>query len=224
MLEPEEAATLTDQEALQLIFLPGISTRDVPGKLSGRGVGMDVVKTNIGRVGGVVDVHSEAGIGSKFTITLPITLAIISALMVRVGANVYAIPLSSVQEAVMLDGAAVRTIEGREIVTMRGESLPICRLAELFLLPAPRDPSRRLLVVVAAAATRRCGFVVDHILGRQDIVIKPLSGPLRGVAGFAGATELGDQRIGLVIDVPSLLEEALASTALPRLAGAGSHG
>jgi len=224
VLEPEEAADLTDQEALQLIFLPGISTRDVPGKLSGRGVGMDVVKTNIGRLGGVVDVHSEAGIGSKFTITLPITLAIISALMVRVGTNVYAIPLSSVQEAVMLDGAAVRTIEGREIVTMRGESLPICRLADLFLLPAPPDPSRRLLVVVAAAATRRCGFVVDHILGRQDIVIKPLSGPLRGVSGFAGATELGDQRIGLVIDVPSLLEEALASTSLPRLAGGGAHG
>jgi len=186
-------------------------------------VGMDVVKTNIGRLGGVVDVHSELGIGSKFTITLPITLAIIAALMVRVGLSVYAIPLSSVQEAVMLDGASVRSIEGREIVTMRGESLPICRLTELFQLSAPTEPTRRLLLVVAAAATRRCGFVVDDIIGRQDIVIKPLSGPLRGVAGFAGATELGDQRIGLVIDVPALLEEALAITSLPRAIGAG-HG
>ncbi len=223
VITSEEAAVLTPQEALQLIFVPGISTREAAGKLSGRGVGMDVVKTNIGRLGGVVDVHSEVGIGTKLTITLPITLAIIAALMVRVGESVYAIPLSSVQEAVMLDGASVRTIEGREIVTMRGESLPICRLTELFQLPEPRDPSRRLLVVVAAAAARRCGFVVDHILGRQDIVIKPLSGPLRGVSGFAGATELGDQRIGLVIDVPSLLEEALASSSLSRTIGA-AHG
>lgn len=223
VITPEDATELTDQEALQLIFIPGISTREGAGKLSGRGVGMDVVKTNIGRLGGVVDVHSELGIGSKLTITLPITLAIIAALMVRVGESVYAIPLSSVQEAVMLDGSSVRSVEGREIVTMRGESLPICRLAQLFRLSKEPGPSRRLLVVVAAAAARRCGFVVDHILGRQDIVIKPLSGPLRGVPGFAGATELGDQRIGLVIDVPSLLEEALASSTLPRAMGAASH-
>lgn len=215
ILTADEAKELSRRDILHLIFVPGVTTREGAGKLSGRGVGMDVVKTNIARLGGVVDVHSEFGIGTKLTITLPITLAIISALMVRVGPSTYAVPLSSVQEAVMVDPSAVRLVEGRELVTMRGASLPLCRLDLLFGVRAPgvpADPARKLIVVVAAAASLRCGFVVDDILGRQDIVIKALTGPLRGTRGFAGATELGDQRIGLVVDIPSLLEEAMSST------------
>jgi two-component system chemotaxis sensor kinase CheA len=187
---------------------------------------MDVVKTNIGRLGGVVDVHSEKGIGSKFTITLPITLAMISALMVSVRDHTYAVPLSSVQEAVMVDAAKVRVVEGRELVTMRGDSLPLCRLRDLFATGSSESAtaaSRRLLVVVASAASRRCGFVVDDILGRQDIVLKPLTGPLRASPGFAGATELGDQRVALVIDVPSLLEEALSAAGPHKVVGGAGH-
>jgi len=210
VLTAHEAGELSPRERLSLIFLPGISTRSQAGRLSGRGVGMDVVKTNIGRLGGVVDVHSELGIGSKFTITLPITLAMISALMVRVGLQIYAVPLSSVQEALFIDPHQVRDVEGREIATVRGRSLPLCRLAGLFGVP-PSARGNRLLVVVASAASRRCGFVVDDIQGRQDIVIKALTGPLRTAPGFAGATELGDQRVALVLDMPMLLEEALSS-------------
>ena len=227
VLSREEANDLSQRERLALIFLPGVTTRAGAGSISGRGVGMDVVKTNIGRLGGVVDVHSELGIGSKFTITLPITLAMISALMVSVRDHTYAVPLSSVQEAVMVDAAKVRVVEGRELVTMRGESLPLWRLRDLFRTEgseADDGTSRRLLVVVASAASLRCGFVVDDILGRQDIVIKPLTGPLRSVPGFAGATELGDQRVALVVDVPSLLEEALSAAGPRKVLGGASHG
>ncbi|MCU0693335.1 MAG: chemotaxis protein CheA, partial [Polyangiaceae bacterium] len=217
----EEASELSRRERLALIFAPGVTTRSDAGKLSGRGVGMDVVKTNIGRLGGVVDVHSELGIGTKFTITLPITLAMISALMVRVSDNIYAVPLSSVQEAVLVDVRAVRTLQGRQLVTMRGESLPLCFLDVLFgdRRAGVSPGARKLLIVVASAASCRCGFVVDDILGRQDIIIKALSGPLRGAPGFAGATELGDQRVGLVLDIPALLEEALTGIAGPRVLG-----
>ncbi len=216
LLTTEDAHELTERERLALIFLPGLSTRSEPGSLSGRGVGMDVVKTNIGRLGGVVDVQSELGIGTKLTITLPITLAMISALMVRVGDATYAVPLSSVQEALLVDAPSVREVEGREIATVRGKSLPLCRLGVMFGHdPSERDASR-LLIVVATAASHRCGFVVDDIVGRQDIVIKALTGPLRAVSGFAGATELGDQRVALVLDMPLLLEEAMSPTALPK--------
>ncbi|HQK18118.1 MAG TPA: chemotaxis protein CheW, partial [Polyangiaceae bacterium] len=213
LLTAEEANELTDRDRVELVFLPGLSTRSEPGRLSGRGVGMDVVKTNIGRLGGVVDVQSEKGIGTKLTITLPITLAMISALMVRVGEAIYAMPLSSVQEALLVDPSSVREVEGREIATVRGKSLPLCRLEMLFELEkTERDPSGRMLVVVATAASNKSGFVVDDIVGRQDIVIKALTGPLRGIGGFAGATELGDQRVALVLDMPMLLEEAMSTT------------
>jgi len=217
-LSESESNELSERDRLELIFLPGISTRAEAGKLSGRGVGMDVVKTNIGRLGGVVDVHSDLGIGSKFTITLPITLAMISALMVRVSDQTFAVPLASVQEALLIDFSEIRDVEGREIATVRGKSLPLCRLNELFELQRAQHPANgsRLLVVVASAASRRCGFVVDDIEGRQDIVIKSLTGPLRSTSGFAGATELGDQRVALVLDVPMLLEEAMSSVSLSK--------
>ena len=216
LLTMDEARELTERERLALIFLPGLSTRSEPGSLSGRGVGMDVVKTNIGRLGGVVDVQSELGIGTKLTITLPITLAMISALMVLVGDATYAVPLSSVQEALLVDASSVREVEGREIATVRGKSLPLCRLGVMFgHETSPRNASR-MLIVVATAASHRCGFVVDDIVGRQDIVIKALTGPLRAVSGFAGATELGDQRVALVLDMPLLLEEAMSPSVLPK--------
>jgi two-component system chemotaxis sensor kinase CheA len=212
-------------EIFNLIFLPGLSTRKEASDYSGRGVGMDVVKTNISKLGGVIDLHSEAEIGTKLTITLPVTLAIVSALLVRIVGRVFAMPLTSVAEAITLDETQVRMLDGREVMTLRGVTLPICRLGRIFglsQLPGVPVPKRQY-VVVATLGSRRLGFAVDDLQGQQDIVIKPLGKSLSGVRGFSGATELGDQRVALVLDPASLIEEMLrgSETARERRLGYG---
>ncbi len=229
-----EAREIGGREILRLIFQPGFTTRTEATELSGRGVGMDVVRTNIAKLGGVVDISSELGIGTKMTITLPITLAIIRVLIVEVAGRTYCMPLSSVEEAIVFDEASVRTFEGREVMTQRGATLPIARLSRLFHLqgvragiwsaghgaeagdpgdPNPREASTtsRRYVVVSTIGDKRVGFVVDRLIGQQDIVIKALGKSLSKVHGFAGATELGDQRVALVLDAASLIDEVLAS-------------
>jgi two-component system chemotaxis sensor kinase CheA len=192
--------------------LPGFTTKEAATDLSGRGVGMDVVKTNIAKLGGIVDIMSEVGIGTKMTITLPITLAIISVLGVEVSGHSFAVPLASVEEAIVLDESAVRSFEGREAMTQRGATLPICRLARIFgLAPVQGPRAHKPCVVIASVGERRLGFVVDRLIGQEDIVIKALGTSLKGVRGIAGATELGDQRVGLVLDVAALIEEVLSS-------------
>jgi two-component system, chemotaxis family, sensor kinase CheA len=215
-LSEREAPELSPKEILNLIFLPGFTTKSSPDMLAGRGVGMDIVKTNIARLGGVVDVQSEPGIGTKMTITLPITLAILSVLIVEVAGQAFALPLSHVQEALVFDERGVRTIDGRETMTMRGATLPLVRLGRLFGLErgGAEGRGRRGFVVVVNSHTRRVGVVVDRLEGQQDIVIKPLGASLRRVRGFAGAADLGDQRVGLVLDAPAILEEALAGADL----------
>ncbi len=208
-LHPEDAGDLSRDEILGLIFLPGLTTREEASDLSGRGVGMDVVKTNISKLGGIIDVQSERGIGTKMTITLPITLAIVSALIIDVGGRTFALPLNSVSEAIKFDERSVRVVDGREVMTLRGTTLPLCRLDRLLGL-ANTERSTRQFVVVASLGARRLGVVVGHLHGQQDIVIKPLGKSLSGVRGFAGATELGDQRVGLVLDAAALIEEVLA--------------
>jgi two-component system chemotaxis sensor kinase CheA len=206
----EDAVQLSPREVLSLVFMPGFTTREVATDLSGRGVGLDVVKTNISKLGGVVDVTSDVGIGTKLTITLPITLAIINVLLVEIAGRLFAVPLANVDEAIVLDSSQLRTIDSREVLTVRGGSLPLCRLSELFALSSSKR--RRDFVVVAQVAGRRLGLVVDELVGQRDIVIKPLGPSLKGVRGFAGATELGDQRVALVLDVAALIEEVLRST------------
>jgi two-component system chemotaxis sensor kinase CheA len=223
MLTPEEACELSPREAFGLVFMPGFTTKAVATDLSGRGVGLDVVKTNIAKLGGVVDIASEVGIGTKMTITLPITLAIINVLLVDLCGRLFGVPLASVEEAIALDESQVRAVESREVLTVRGASLPICRLERLFAMRRPSSApgsqgdakSRgrrggRAFVVIARVADRRLGLVVDELVGQQDIVIKPLGKSLRTVRGFAGATELGDQRVALILDVAALIEEVLA--------------
>jgi two-component system chemotaxis sensor kinase CheA len=209
ILTPDEARDLTTRDALALIFRPGFTTREEATDLSGRGVGMDVVKTNIGKLGGVVEVSSDPGIGTKVTITLPITLAIISVLFVEVAGRTYAMPLSSVEEAIVYDQTATRTFEGREVMTVRGTTLPICSLSRLFGHTTSSPPPHGF-VVVTSVGNRRVGFIVDSLIGQQDIVIKALGRTLRGTRGFAGATELGDQRVALVLDASALVDEAFA--------------
>jgi two-component system chemotaxis sensor kinase CheA len=224
IVSADEAKELTPRELLALVFTPGFTTKEVATDLSGRGVGLDVVKTNIAKLGGVVDITSDIGIGTKMTITLPITLAIINVLLVEIGPRLFAIPLAAVEEAIALDPAQVRTIEGREVLTVRGASLPICRLSKLFGVPARPRARQRAFVVIAQMGNRRLGFVVDELVGQQDIVIKALGKSLSKVRGFAGATELGDQRVALVLDVASLVEEVLAPNETRFLAPAAPAG
>jgi two-component system chemotaxis sensor kinase CheA len=209
-IERGDLGELARGEVLGLIFVPGVSTRESATDYSGRGVGMDVVKTNISKLGGVIDVHSEPDIGTKFTITLPVTLAIVSALLIRIAGRAFAMPLTSVAEAIVFSERDVRVIDGREVITLRGSTLPLCRLAGLFGLKLEGKPPKRHYVVVATLGARRLGFVVDDLLGQQDIVIKTLGSSLSNVRGFSGATELGDQRVALVLDPPGLVEEMLS--------------
>jgi two-component system chemotaxis sensor kinase CheA len=199
---------LTQEELMGLMFLPGLSTRDDVSEVSGRGVGMDVVKTNIARLGGVIDVQSERGIGTKMTLTLPVTLAIFRALLVKVHDQEFAVPLSAISEVINLDGRT-RQVEGREVTTIRGATLPLCRLRQFFHLTNEPAESREF-VIVARVGERRLGLVVDSIAGQQDIVIKTLGRSLEAVRGFSGATELGSQRVGLVLDVGAVLDEMLS--------------
>jgi two-component system chemotaxis sensor kinase CheA len=208
VIDEAALANLSRDELLGLMFLPGLSTRDAVSEVSGRGVGMDVVKTNISRLGGVIDVQSEVGIGTKMTLTLPVTLAIFRALLVDAHGQVFAIPLASISEVVNLE-AGTRRIDGREVTTLRGVTLPLCRLRSFFNLTNEKASGKEF-VVVARVGERRLGLVVDSIAGQQDIVIKSLGAALRQVRGFSGATELGDQRVGLVIDVAAVVEEMLS--------------
>jgi len=201
---------LTRDEVYELLFLPGFSTRDEVSDLSGRGVGMDVVKNNIGNLSGMIELQSDLGRGTAMIITLPITLAIIKALIVRVGGQTYAVPINSVQETLMVDDSAIRTVERREVMELRESTLPLLRLDRAFnIKKAPEDSAQKFFVAVVGLADKRLGFVVDELLGQQDVVIKSLGKALSFVKGFAGAAELGNQKTILVLDVAGLLGEAL---------------
>jgi two-component system chemotaxis sensor kinase CheA len=213
-LDEAAAKELSQREIYNLIFLAGVSTREVATELSGRGVGMDVVKTNISRLSGIIDVASEPGHGTRLTLTLPITLAIIQALVIRTAERVYAVPLNSVLESLLIAPSDVRTIERREVIDLRGATLPITRIEDAFRLRRAGERPRKMYVVVVGLAQHRVGLVVDELIGQQDIVIKSLGKSLDGIPGIAGATELGGQQTVLVLDVAQLVEETLASGAL----------
>jgi two-component system chemotaxis sensor kinase CheA len=189
-----------------LLFLPGFSTRTEVSEYSGRGVGMDVVKTNISQLSGVIDIDSTEGKGTTVTVTLPITLAIIPALIVSVAGRTYAIPLNNVQETLALTDSDVKTIERREVISVRGATVPLLDLRKLFDLPAEARP-KTVYGVVAGAGQNRMALVVDDLVAQQDIVIKSLGKWLRNVRGVAGAAELGNQQTILVIDMVELLGE-----------------
>jgi two-component system chemotaxis sensor kinase CheA len=203
----DESARLSDREIVELIFTPGFSTADAVTDVSGRGVGMDVVKKNILRLKGVFDVDSVPGEGTTFTMKLPLTLAIIQALLVNVADELYSIPLDAVIESQRIDAADVRTVHGGEVITLRGQVVPLIRIAEFFRLEAPRDPDKVMIVIVGLQG-RQVGLVVDSFQGEQEIVIKPLSDVIGRIAGISGATILGNGSISLIIDVHSLVAAA----------------
>jgi len=200
--------SLSQKEVLNLVFEAGLSTAAEVSETSGRGVGMDVVRANLAAMGGMVDLVSVAGRGTTVTITLPITLAIIQALIVGVGEEHFAIPLNSVLETMIVEPAEIGRSEGREVLNLRGEPLLLRRLGEEFELEAtPLD--ERQFVVVLGMGEQRLGLLVDRLEGQQDTVIKPIKGPLQQIPGIAGATELGDRGAILVIDVAAIVADAV---------------
>jgi two-component system, chemotaxis family, sensor kinase CheA len=166
-----------------------------------------VVKKNITRLKGIFDVDSVAGQGTRFTIKLPLTLAIIQALLVRVVEELYAIPLDSVIESQRVEMPDVRTVHGNEVITLRGQVVPLLRIADFFELGGPRDPEKVMIVIVGLQG-KQVGLVVDSFEGEQEIVIKPLSDVVGRIGGISGATILGNGSISLIIDVHSLVSEA----------------
>jgi len=207
-----------EEDLVQVIFAPGFSTAEKVSEISGRGVGLDVVKNNIGALSGAIDVESVAGKGTKVIITLPITLAIIQALVVEAGTETFAIPLNAVSSGISIKPGQIKTIEGREVIEQRERTLPLLRLDKFFRLKSgAKTAEEELYVVTVGIAERRLGIVVDRLLGRQDIVIKSIGHVLTGIKGIAGATELGDQRTILVLDVLGLIEEASSTIASGRL-------
>jgi len=203
-----DASQVTDREAMEFIFLPGFSTSEEVSEISGRGVGMDVVRTNIGALSGLIDVESRPGQGTVVSITLPITLAIIKALIVATSGRTYALPIASVLESIMVDSAEVGTVERKEVIQLRDHTLPLLRLGELFQLKGGPDRGESFYVVVVGVAEKRLGIVVDDIMGQQDIVIKSIGETFSGFKGIAGAADLGDQRTILVLDVAGIISEA----------------
>ncbi len=195
------------KEILDFIFLPGFSTSETVTEISGRGVGMDVVKKNVSKLSGMIDIETEPGVGTRFVITLPITLAIIRALIIEAGGRVFAVPLGSVLEIIQADPGRIDTVERREVMALRDDTIPLLRVAWAFDLAESAEQSAAYVILVGLAE-RRLGLVVEGLRGQQEIIIKPLGKRLADTPGIAGATELGDNRMVLVLDVESLIEGA----------------
>jgi two-component system chemotaxis sensor kinase CheA len=205
----------SDREIMEFIFAPGFSTAEQVTDISGRGVGMEIVKKNITRLNGVFEVNSVLGRGTKFTIKLPLTLAIIRALLVRVADELYSIPLDAVLESQRIAAGSVRTVHGSEVITLRGQVVPLIRVGEFFGLGNPRNPDKVMIVIVGLQG-RQVGLVVDSFQGEQEIVIKPLSDVIGAIAGISGATILGNGSISLILDVHSLVTTAHSARASTR--------
>lgn len=211
LMDAKSAARLADRDCFNLVFMPGFSTKSEISDISGRGVGMDVVKTRINQMSGSVDVDSVEGKGSKIIIKVPLTLAIMPTLMVKLNDRPFALPLSSVVEILDLDLRRTNVVEGQLVVVVRDRALPLFYLRD-WLLDKQREETSgaNSHVVVVNVAGRKIGFVVDHLIGQEEVVIKALGAKLQGVDGFSGATITGDGKIALILDVPGLMNKYAA--------------
>lgn len=201
-------AILSDHECFQLLFEPGFSTAEKITSVSGRGVGLDVVRTQIEKLNGTVTVSSEAGKGTAFTIRLPLTLAILQGLLVRVGQEIYAIPIASVLDSHRIKPEEISTLDSHEVLTIREEVISLVRLAELFEIPCDENPSHHFIVIVGAG-DKKLGVMVDALIGEEDVVIKPLNDNFANSQAIAGASILGDGSVTLIIDVAKLIDLGL---------------
>lgn len=205
LINEETAGRMSDREAFDLIFTPGFSTAGVVSDVSGRGVGMDIVRTQIEQINGTVELHTAPGEGTTFYVKLPLTLAIIRALMVGLGEQVYAFPLTNVQETLAIRKSEIKMIRHNEVIVVRGRVLPLIRLANLF--QAEDAVEDKFFVVILGSADRRIGVVVHRLIGEQEIVIKSLGSYLGQIMGLSGATILGDGRVALIVDARGLVKE-----------------
>ncbi len=203
----QEDAELSEAETIDFIFTPGFSTKDVVSEVSGRGVGMDVVKEKLAALGGYAEVETKRDVGTTFMLTLPITLAIIKALIVRVGEERFAVPLTSMSETLIVEHKDIQTIEWKEVYYLRGEMLPMVRVSKFFGLP--NEETDRSFAVVVGFGERKVGLLVDELFGQHEIVIKSLSDYLKKLRGFAGAAEIGKHEVILVLDIESLIDESI---------------
>jgi two-component system, chemotaxis family, sensor kinase CheA len=201
----EEAAKMTDDEACMLIFRPGNSTNDVVTEVSGRGVGMDVVISKTKELGGSVRLHSELGKGTTVTLQLPLTVAIITGLIVRANNERYAIPLNTVDETVNVFSDQIKTIQNNKVFVLRGMDIPLFWLHDLTGISKIGN-NKKLTVVIVMNGTEKTGLVVDEILSQQQVLIKSLQDMVKGTKGCAGATILGDGGVALILDIASLLQ------------------
>lgn len=205
LIEPD--AELDERELINFIFAPGFSTKEKATEISGRGVGMDVVKEKLAKLGGFSEVYTKKNEGTTFTLTLPITLAIIKALIVQVGEMKFAIPLTAISETIAIEQKDLQSVEKREVFYLRGEMLPIMGVGHIFRIETERNDMT--FAVVVGFGRRKLGILVDEIIGQQEIVIKSLGEYFKGLGGFAGAAEIGRHEVILVLDVESIIEKSL---------------
>ncbi|HWH88457.1 MAG TPA: chemotaxis protein CheA [Pseudomonas sp.] len=206
VMDKDAADRLSDTECYNLIFAPGFSTKTEISDVSGRGVGMDVVKTKISQLNGSINIYSTKGQGSKIVIKVPLTLAIMPTLMVMLGNQAFAFPLVNVNEIFHLDLSTTNVVDGQEVVIVRDKALPLFYLKRWLVSSAAHEEQREGHVVILSVGTQRIGFVVDQLVGQEEVVIKPLGKMLQGTPGMSGATITGDGRIALILDVPSMLK------------------
>ncbi len=213
VIDEKTAASLSDKDALNLIFAPGFSTKDKATEISGRGVGMDVVKTNIQKLNGIIEINSTPGHGSAIILKLPLTVAIIQTLIVGIGDEVFAIPLNSVVETLRIKESTIQTIDKHEVINLRKSVLSLLRLGEEFGVTEStvssinaKSSDREIYVVVVALAEKKIGIVVDDLFGQEEVVIKSLGDYQLGYKGISGATITGDGKVVLIIDVASMID------------------
>jgi two-component system chemotaxis sensor kinase CheA len=207
MLDQEAAARLSDHECYNLIFAAGFSTKEQISDVSGRGVGMDVVKTKISQLNGKLDVDSTLGMGSRIEIQVPLTLAIMPTLMVLLEGQAFALPLVNVNEIFNLDLTQINMVDGQQVIIVRDKAMPLFHLKRWLMKGFEKDPlPQNGHVVITNVGTMQVAFVVDQLVGQEEVVIKPLGSILHGTPGLSGATITGDGRIALIVDIPSLLK------------------
>jgi two-component system chemotaxis sensor kinase CheA len=222
LADREHLEKMDQKEIIDMIMLPGFSTADKITHTSGRGVGMDVVKRNIEKINGSLDIETRQDVGTRIRIKIPLTLAIIPAMMIRCGGSHFTVPMSAIEETLRIDPGEIFTVDGSEVMHLHEEPLPLVRLTDLLNMPTSADAAAdgRLFVIVIRSATGSTGFIVDQLLGRQEVVIKSLEDYLQENSGFSGATILGDGSISLILDVDELSVMAKEREAERKLAAA----
>ncbi len=208
VISERDAEGMSDREAFNLIFKPGFSTAKVVSNVSGRGVGMDVVKTNIEKLNGIIEIDSEVGVGTTQKLKIPLTLAIIQALLVGVQEEYYAIPLSSVLETVRISQDEIYTVDGKSVLRLRDEVLSLVCLSDIFKVDAILESNSDVYVVIIGLADQKIGVIVDYLIGQEEVVIKSLGYYLKNTRGIAGATVRGDGKITLIVDVGAMMDMA----------------